>query len=57
MGYVNFIHESKIYKILVKIFHVVSDENKSEVIEDKSKVIENKSEVIEDKSNLEIPSS
>lgn len=64
MNYVNFIHESKIYKTLVKIFHIVSDENKSEVIEDKSKIVENKSELIEDllksKSNLndsEIPSS
>jgi hypothetical protein len=62
MEYVNLIHENKIYKTLVKIFHVVSDENKSEVIEDKSKVVENKSEIIKDKSETisklnEIPSS
>lgn len=62
MEYVNFIHESKIYKTLVKIFHVVTDENKSEVIENKSEVIEDKSKVVENKSeskiiNSEIPSS
>jgi hypothetical protein len=62
MKYVNFIHESKIYKTLVKIFHLVNDENKSEVIENKSEIIEDKSKVIEDKSksklnNSEIPSS
>jgi hypothetical protein len=63
MEYVNFIHESKIYKTLVKIFHVVTDEKiKSEVIEDKSKVIEDKSQVVENKSEskiikTEIPSS
>ena len=48
MEYVNFIHESKIYKTLVKIFHVVSEE-------DKSKVIENKSET--KINNYELPSS
>ena len=58
--YVNLIHENKIYKTLIKIFHVVADENKSEVIEDK--VVENKSEIIKYKSeskiiNSEIPSS
>jgi len=55
MEYVNFIHESKIYKTLVKIFNIVTDENKSEVIEDKSKVVENKfeSEIIKS----EIPSN
>jgi hypothetical protein len=60
MEYVNFIHESKIYKTLIKIFHVVSDENKSE----DSKLVENNSEIIEDSlksetiSKLnEIPSS
>ena len=57
MEYVNFIHETKIYKVLIKIFHVVVDfdENHSEVIEDKSKIVENKS-----KSNIvksELPSS
>jgi hypothetical protein len=62
MEYVNFIHESKIYKTLVKIFHVVTDENKSTEIEDKSEVDKDKSEVIEDKSESkiiisEIPSS
>jgi hypothetical protein len=64
MNYVNFIHENKIYKILVKIFNVVNDENKSDVIKDNSEVIENKSEVIGDKSNndskinnSELPSS
>jgi hypothetical protein len=60
MEYVNFIHESKIYKILVKIFHVVSDENKSEIFNDK--VVENNSEIIKDKSESisklnELPSS
>jgi hypothetical protein len=57
MKYVNFIHETKIYSVLVKIFHVVvdNDENKSEVIEDKSKVVENKSESKIIKT--EIPSS
>jgi hypothetical protein len=49
MEYVNFIHENKIYKTLVKIFHLVIDENKSE---NKSEIIENKSEVIEDKSEV-----
>jgi hypothetical protein len=44
MEYFNFIHESKIYKTLVKIFHVVSDENKSTVIEDKSELVKDKSE-------------
>ena len=58
MEYVNFIHENKIYKTLVKIFNVVSNENKSE----ESKVVVNKSEIIKDKSeskiiNSEIPSS
>jgi hypothetical protein len=58
MNYVNFIHENKIYKTLVKIFNVVSDENKSE----ESKVMVNKSEIIKDKSeskiiNSELPSS
>jgi len=62
MEYVNFIHESKIYKTLVKIFHLVNDENKSEVIENKSEIIEDKSKVIENKSksklnDSEIPSS
>nr|UEP17194.1 hypothetical protein [Russula sp.] len=52
MNYVHFIHENKIYKILVKIFNVVNDENKSNVIENKSEVIENKSEEIEDKSKV-----
>jgi hypothetical protein len=39
----------------VKIFNIVTDENKSEVIEDKSKVVENKfeSEIIKS----EIPSN
>ena len=46
MEYVNFIHESKIYKTLVKIFSVVRDENKSEVIE--SKVVVNNSEIIKE---------
>jgi hypothetical protein len=53
MEYVNFILGSKIYKTLLKIFNVVSEENKAEIIEDKSKVVENKSEVIEDKSKLD----
>jgi len=58
MEYVNLIHENKIYKTLVKIFNVVSNENKSE----ESKVVVNKSEIIKDKSeskiiNSEIPSS
>jgi hypothetical protein len=58
MEYVNFIHENKIYKTLVKIFNVVSDKNKSE----ESKVVVNNSEIIKDKSeskiiNSEIPSS
>jgi len=62
MEYVNFIHESKIYKLFVKISHLVIDENKAEVIENKAEVIENKSEVIENKSesniyNSEFPSS
>jgi hypothetical protein len=62
MEYVNFIHESKIYKSLLKIIHVITDENGSEVIEDKSKIVENKSEIIEKKSEIvknkfEIPSS
>jgi hypothetical protein len=71
MKYVNFIHENKIYKTLIKIINLVidSDENKSEVIQNKSKIDENKSEVIQDKSkvvenkfeskiiNSEIPSS
>lgn len=44
MKYVSFIHESKIYKILVKIFGVINDnEIKSEVIEDEFKIVENKS--------------
>ena len=57
MNYVNYIHETKIYKVLIKIFHVVVDidENKSEVIEDKSKIVENKSE--SNIVNSEIPSS
>jgi hypothetical protein len=57
MKYVNFIHETKIYSVLVKIFHVVvdNDENKSEVIEDKSQIVENKSESNMVKS--ELPSS
>jgi hypothetical protein len=55
MEYVNFIHESKIYKTLVKIFNVVNDENKSEIIENKSELIKDKSEVIKD--NSELPSS
>lgn len=42
MNYVNFIHESKIYKSLIKIFHVIIDEDKSEIIKDKSKIVENK---------------
>ena len=60
MEYVNYIHESKIYKTLIKIFHVVSDENKSE----ESKLEVNNSEIIKDSlksetiSKLnEIPSS
>lgn len=62
MGYVNFIHESKIYKTLVKIFHIINDEDKSEVIEDKAKIVENKSKVVENTheskiNNSEIPSS
>jgi len=63
MEYVNFIHESKIYKTLLKIFHVITDENGSEVIDDKSKIVENKSEIIEKKKSeivknkFEIPSS
>jgi hypothetical protein len=55
MEYVNFIHESKIYKTLVKIFHVVSEEDKSKVIENKSEIIENKSET--KINNYELPSS
>jgi hypothetical protein len=55
MEYFNFIHESKIYKTLVKIFNVIKDENKSEIIENKSEIIENKNEtkII----NSELPSS
>jgi hypothetical protein len=55
MEYVNFIHESKIYKTLIKIFHVVNDDNKSEIVENKSEIINDKSEskII----NYEIPSS
>lgn len=52
MEYVNFIHQNKIYKFLVKIFNAVSDENKSEVIKNKSEVIEDKSKII--KHNFEI---
>ena len=55
MEYVNFIHESKIYKTLIKIFHVVTDENKSEVIEDE--IVENKSETLSKLNDYEIPSS
>ena len=55
MEYVNFICNTKIYKTLVKIFHVVNDENKIEVNEDKSKLVENKSE--SKINNSEIPSS
>jgi hypothetical protein len=58
MEYVNFIHENKIYKTLVKIFHVISEKNGSEVIE--NKIVENKSEIIENKiveNKSEIPSS
>jgi hypothetical protein len=62
MEYFNFIHENKIYKTLLKIFNVIKDENKFEIIENKSKIIENKSEIIENKSetkiiNSELPSS
>jgi len=55
INYIKFIHESRIYKTLIKLFHVVTDENKSEVIEDKFTEIENKfeSKII----NSEIPSS
>lgn len=55
MKYVDFIHENKIYKTLLKIFNVISSENKSEIIEDKSKLSENKleSKIIDS----EIPSS
>lgn len=55
INYVKFIHESRIYKTLIKIFHVVTDENKPEVIEDKFTEIENKfeSKII----NSELPSS
>jgi hypothetical protein len=63
MEYVNFIHENKIYKTLIKIFHIVNDEDiievksevKSEVIKIEDKVIENKfeSKII----NSELPSS
>jgi len=55
MEYVNFIHESKIYKTLIKIFNVITEENKSNIIEDKSELVENKSETKIIKS--EIPSS
>jgi hypothetical protein len=62
MEYVNFIHENKIYKTLVKIFDVVTEEDKSEVIENKSEVIEDKIKKVENKSEIklndyEIPSS
>jgi hypothetical protein len=57
MKYVNFIHENKIYKSLIKIINLVIDidETKSEVIKDNSKIDENKSEskII----NSELPSS
>ena len=32
MEYVSFIHESRFYKMLIKIFHVVNEDNKSEII-------------------------
>ena len=51
MEYVNFIHESKIYKTLVKIFYFVND-NKSEVIENKSEIINDK--VVENKFESKI---
>jgi hypothetical protein len=62
MEYVNFIHENKIYKTLIKIFNVITDGNKSEIIEDKSEVIDDKFKVVENNSkskivNSEIPSS
>jgi hypothetical protein len=57
MKYVNFIHENKIYKTLIKIINLVIDidEKKSEVIKDNSKIDENKSEskIV----NSELPSS
>jgi hypothetical protein len=60
MEYINFIHESKIYKMFVKIFYVVNDINKSEIIENKSEIINDK--VVENKFeskiiNSELPSS
>jgi hypothetical protein len=63
MNYVDFIHETKIYKLLVKIFHVIIDKNESEVIRDKSELIENKSKIenkFDNESkiiNSELPSS
>nr|QGP74777.1 hypothetical protein [Russula griseocarnosa] len=53
MEYVNFIHDSRIYKTFVKIFRVINDEDK--IIEVKSEVIENKYDSKIDDS--ELPSS
>lgn len=60
MGYVNFIHESEIYKIFIRIFHVINDTSESEIIENKGKIIHDK--VVENKleskiDNSELPSS
>jgi len=57
MEYVNFIHENKIYKSLVKIFNAISEENKSEIIENKSEIVKNKSEIVENRSDSKIITS
>lgn len=63
MEYVNFIQDSKFYKILVKLFNVVKDENKPEIVENKSEIVESKlekvsnSEILENKDSYDFPSS
>jgi hypothetical protein len=66
MGYVNFIHESKIYQTLVKIFHVIKESDVNSENEIKSKIESNpkinqvkseNSEIIVNKESYDFPSS
>jgi hypothetical protein len=61
MIYVNFIHETRIYKSLIKIFHVIMDEDKTEVVKDESEIIKpgkvSNSEIDGNKESYDFPSS